>query len=313
MSCTGGGVANLVPAIPSSRPAAEPAAVVPELGSFFEGAAGDTNGVSPITATAVHGSHDPDVDGGALLSERRAPAPDAAPFVVGTEHCSVGGDLGPAVFDEVFLAVGLENVTDKPVGFRSIAGNADNDSAIVALAESRGYKLRRRVVDASELVLVDDDTWLQPAAVVDWEKLRAAGRRSGYTLWALSGYRSWDRQLEIFSSRISDWDDIEAVGEKMEFVAPPGYSKHQSGYALDVSKHQHWLPRESDVYDWMAENRWKVLLDNGWVPSYPEGVENQGPMPEPWEIVWVGTNITEFLRVEAAQFCSRVAAPIGVL
>lgn len=63
------------------------------------------------------------------------------------------------------------------------------------------------------------------------EKLFAAASEDGYTLYGISGYRSYARQKEIFL------DNIVKKGKKhtLKYSAAPGTSEHQTGLAMDVS------------------------------------------------------------------------------
>jgi LAS superfamily LD-carboxypeptidase LdcB len=39
----------------------------------------------------------------------------------------------------------------------------------------------------------------------------------------------------------------------------------------------------------MSKDNYLQAKKYGWIPSYPEGAQQQGPEPEAWEYVWVGT------------------------
>ena len=72
-------------------------------------------------------------------------------------------------------------------------------------------------------------------------------------------------------------------------MAPPGHSKHHTGYAIDVAAAQGDLTfGRTQTYAWMAANNFANAKAHGWIPSYPEGSKPAGPNPEPWEFVWVG-------------------------
>lgn len=67
----------------------------------------------------------------------------------------------------------------------------------------------------------DSKRLLEYQAAKAASQLFHACHRCGLNLWAVSGYRSYQRQKELFT--------------ESPFVARPGTSEHQSGLALDVS------------------------------------------------------------------------------
>lgn len=75
---------------------------------------------------------------------------------------------------------------------------------------------------------------------------------------------------------------------RTKWSAPPGYSKHHTGYVLDIAQAGYREFEGTPGHRWVSENGWANLLAHGWVPSYPDGATLQGPSPEPWEIAWVG-------------------------
>jgi len=81
-------------------------------------------------------------------------------------------------------------------------------------------------------------------------------------LIADSGFRSATFQARIISRRMEEGDTFERL---IRFVAPPGYSQHETGRALDL------VPSEArfvytPVYEWLKEN----AAEFGFVESLPE-------------------------------------------
>jgi len=73
---------------------------------------------------------------------------------------------------------------------------------------------------------------LCPPAAKAWRSLRLAASRDGIRLFIVSAFRSIERQNEIFRSKLAaglSLDEILAVS------APPGYSEHHTGRAIDLS------------------------------------------------------------------------------
>ncbi|MBT5579252.1 MAG: hypothetical protein HOJ56_02975 [Acidimicrobiaceae bacterium] len=204
-----------------------------------------------------------------------------------------------ATFDEALLP-GLGPIGAPP----PITGNPEIDARIREIGEARGYT--RRPEPTQNLVRTDG-VLLQPAASAAWEGLQAAARAEGQTLILTSGYRSGSHQASLMLGKLTGYNDasIEAV---LDIIAVPGYSKHHTGYALDMvsDTHQRFDFANSPEYSWLAENNFERAKAFGFIPSYPEGIINAGPNPEPWELVWVGaTNIVcgDFEATPDAPFC----------
>ncbi len=90
-------------------------------------------------------------------------------------------------------------------------------------------------------------------------------------LLAHSGYRSVRYQRKIFSNLMAQgrtWEDL------IRYVAPPGYSEHMLGRAVDLYP-SNWRFAESPEYQWLQENG----LRFGFVETYPE-ISDVG---FPWE------------------------------
>ena len=133
-------------------------------------------------------------------------------------------------FNDAMLP-GLGPIGDPP----PITGNTEIDARIRELGEARGYT--RRPEPVQSLVWVDGIP-LQPDASAAWERLQAAARADGQTLILTSGYRSGSHQASLMLGKLTGYNDasIEAV---LDIIAVPGYSKHHTGYALDMVSDTH--------------------------------------------------------------------------
>lgn len=61
--------------------------------------------------------------------------------------------------------------------------------------------------------------------------MQAAAARDGVTMSLVSAYRSVERQREIIETKLARGDSITDI---LKFVAPPGYSEHHTGRAIDI-------------------------------------------------------------------------------
>lgn len=187
-----------------------------------------------------------------------------------------------------------------------ITGNPTADARIRAMAEKRGFSLTTipvsPIVKTGEaLISADGDDLLQPPALKAWQELKAAAKKDGIHLTLISAYRSPKWQRDLFMSRllahgitvqqIADGKVDAAVDDTLSMTAVPGYSRHHTGYTVDLYCEDGVAFGTSVCNKWITKNNYEVAKKTGWIPSYPEGAGEQGPEPEPWEFVWVGTDL----------------------
>lgn len=197
----------------------------------------------------------------------------------------------------------------EPVPVPVITGNAAADRRIVRLATERGYRPRGEPLDPLGWY---QGRQLHQQAIDDLVAMQAAMRAEvGVSLSLTSAYRSPSTQRGLFVRRLPSASSIaagradSAVHAALQWVAPPGFSKHQTGYAIDVSSSGvgGLAFASTTAYRWLSADRYANAMRFGWIPSYPPGAVAQGPNPEPWEWVWIG-------RTAAA--CARTrACPVG--
>ena len=122
---------------------------------------------------------------------------------------------------------------------------------------------------------------LEESCAEDLHAMFQAAQAEGYELCALSGYRDYYEQKELYE---------EAGGPAQISVAPPGSSEHQSGLAIDISWGESYLylyedMEYSDEYRWLATNSWQY----GFILRYPKGFEDvTGYEFEPWHFRYIG-------------------------
>lgn len=184
-------------------------------------------------------------------------------------------------FDQADLD-GLSDLGPAP----SIAGDAASDAQIRQAAESRGY--RRQPTPDRPLIAVGRHQ-LQPEAAAGWESLKAAANEAGHNITIRSAYRSHGSQRAVFH-KLFRGTSAAALDMALTLVAPPGYSRHHTGYAIDITEGDNDFNffGETASYRWLAADNFANAKAHGWVPSYPANSRPTGPDPEPWEFVWVG-------------------------
>jgi D-alanyl-D-alanine carboxypeptidase len=137
--------------------------------------------------------------------------------------------------------------------------------------------------EAVDLVSVGQDIYgreplLTADAAARWRALVEAAATDGITLQLVSAYRSVDDQHRIFARKL-------AAGQRLEDIlavnAPPGYSEHHTGRAVDVTtpgvEPLNEVFERTDAFRWLTEAspRFHLRL------SYPHG-NPYGVVYEPW-------------------------------
>lgn len=119
---------------------------------------------------------------------------------------------------------------------------------------------------------------------------QAAQAEEGYTLIAVSGFRSYGQQSAIFERKVKN------VGKKnaMLLVAPPGASEHQLGLAMDLGTPQNQKLNEAfgdtKAGQWVRDNCHRF----GFIIRYKdEWTEITGYADEPWHVRYVGVEHAE--------------------
>ena len=120
--------------------------------------------------------------------------------------------------------------------------------------------------------------WLAPDAAAKWREMSAAALSDGVVIKIGSAFRSVDRQVEIIRAKLAEGLSPDAV---LCVSAPPGYSEHHSGRAIDVTTTE-GAPLEvefekTEAFRWLSRNAARF----GFVLSYPAG-NPYGYDYEPW-------------------------------
>lgn len=129
------------------------------------------------------------------------------------------------------------------------------------------------------------------------EDLIAAAEADGMNIVAASGYRSYDRQTEIYDRNV----EIYGKEETDTFSAEPGTSEHQTGLAMDVTSAQMAFKLDQSFGEtpegkWLAEH----AHEYGFIIRYTEGKEDiTGYTYEPWHLRYVGTEYSTEVHEES--------------
>lgn len=113
-----------------------------------------------------------------------------------------------------------------------------------------------------------------------FQKMKIDARAEGVALMPISGFRTIAAQQLLFARQIQRQGSAEAASR---LSAPPGYSEHHTGYAIDIAdEHQPDTDlkktfQETDACRWLKVNSYRY----GFEQSFPEN-NWQGVSFEPW-------------------------------
>ncbi len=144
--------------------------------------------------------------------------------------------------------------------------------------------------EAEELVLAEvgadgREHYLIPAAACAWQAMQQAAAADGIELFIVSAHRGVERQAAIVRRKL---EAGEALADILQVCAPPGYSEHHSGRAIDIG-----TPEASSLnveFETTPAFAWLMAQagNYGFRLSYPAG-NAQGYVYEPWHWCWHAT------------------------
>ena len=138
-------------------------------------------------------------------------------------------------------------------------------------------------VEAGDLVSVGMDIHgrerqLAPHAAARWAELQAAAHQDGIELQLVSAFRSLDHQRQIFERKLKAGTALEDI---LKVNAPPGYSEHHTGRAVDLTTPGSTPLSEefetSAAFAWLVQHAHRF----GFSMTYPRG-NRFGIAYEPW-------------------------------
>lgn len=164
------------------------------------------------------------------------------------------------------------------------------DPSVTALHESLGipadFAAGRELpefAETSELVevgpnLVGRMQRLTPIAAERWQAMQQAALGEEIRLLIVSGFRSYAYQAELIQKKL---DAGQVIADILQVSAPPGFSQHHTGNAIDIaSPGSRPLTEEfetSEAFAWLGKNAEKF----GFSMTYPRD-NPYGFIYEPW-------------------------------
>ena len=150
-----------------------------------------------------------------------------------------------------------------------------------------------------ELILFSPGIYVHKDIYENFKEMQFLAAEKGISLKLLSGYRSIDLQRDIFYENKSIRN--QTAIERSRDSAPPGYSEHSTGYAIDVgdgnypNTHFEVEFEQTPAFKWMK----RFAAKYHFVLSFPPN-NKQGVTYEPWHWRFEGT-VNALRKFEAAN------------
>ena len=138
-----------------------------------------------------------------------------------------------------------------------------------------------------DAITADGRLSLRSAAAKKFAQMQADAKADGIILVPISAFRTAEAQEQLFfgvkEQRVQD------AAKRAEVSAPPGYSEHHTGYAIDIgdgnapATNLETTFADTAAFAWLKENALKYSFELSFPPDNPQGVSY-----EPWHWRFVG-------------------------
>jgi zinc D-Ala-D-Ala carboxypeptidase len=136
-------------------------------------------------------------------------------------------------------------------------------------------------------IVSDGSIRMRVTAATKFLQMQAAAKKQGINLYPISGFRSTAQQNELFF-KVKEQRG-QGVSKRAEVSAPPGYSEHHTGYAVDIGDSNTPTTNLSPSFEKTAAFLW--LKANAPLYSFELSFPKdnlQGVSYEPWHWRFVG-------------------------
>lgn len=185
----------------------------------------------------------------------------------------------------LYVNIGLDN------DYYTNVSNISNQDDILVLVNK--YNKLDKTYEPNDLKTINSKyQWygrsnkLRKDASIAFEEMCKAAEEDNIYIYAGSGYRSYNTQLNLYNRYVLE-DGFTAAET---YSARAGYSEHQTGLAMDIANKTSFISKDDKEYTWLINNSYKY----GFILRYPEGKENiTGYMYEEWHYRYVGKEIAK--------------------
>ena len=148
-------------------------------------------------------------------------------------------------------------------------------------------------LEVINVAYANENKRLRKVAKEAFENLSEDAKKEGYIITAVSAYRDYDYQNNLYDEYVSTMGSDYAD----KCSARAGHSEHQTGLAVDVagSNGDYNLFADSKEFTWMKEHSYEY----GFILRYPSGKEaTTGFKYEPWHYRYVGKEVATTIYQE---------------
>lgn len=127
-------------------------------------------------------------------------------------------------------------------------------------------------------------------AKIAFEDLAQNAKKEGFTIRAMSTYRTYSYQKGLYDNYVKNYSKEEAD----TYSARPGFSEHQTGLSVDCDNSKDYFENfeKTKEFKWMKNNSYKY----GFILRYPKGKEQiTGYTYESWHYRYVGVDIATYI------------------
>jgi len=210
-------------------------------------------------------------------------------YLSGTAGDEVGGSLG-----DIASVAGGEYEDDYPSGI-----NTSPSSTTVLVTKELGlpatYEPSNLIIPAITFASgsTGEKRYMQEEAALAFEKLYEQAKSEGYIINGVSGYRSYQRQSDVYNRSVT----TNGAEHASLYSAKAGYSEHQTGLAIDVSCDS--IDNQlTEAFGSTKEGQWLEAhcAEYGFIIRYPKDKSDiTGYSYEPWHIRYVGETLAKEL------------------
>ena len=211
-----------------------------------------------------------------------------------------------AAAEPASVSVSVSVAEEAPEAPDLTATEADGSIGILRLANTQ-HPLPDGYVPPNLETMDGEGRQLDARAAQPLRDMIAAARADGCQLVLSSGYRSYERQEELFAMMIVDYLNLgysygDAYAATKNLRNIPGTSEHQTGLAADIVAADYWTMddgyAETDEAKWLVEH----AADYGFILRYPADKEHiTGTHFEPWHYRYIG--VEDAQKIMAAGVC----------
>lgn len=198
--------------------------------------------------------------------------------------------------------------TNEPAGFNK-AQYSTTDPASIWVVVNKQHPLTPKAYAPNDLVvpniplrssITSDEKQLRAEPARELEQLVRAAAAEGLQLNLQSGYRSYNFQVNLYNSYVRQQG--QAAADRTS--ARPGYSEHQTGFAVDLGSIQQPGCNVEKCYGDTKEGKWLAANAHtyGFIIRYTEDKESTtGYDYEPWHLRYVGSTLAREMHSKSIE------------